>query len=402
MQVGIATADIESAAVPSRNLVFLLDVSGSMSSPDKLGLVTRGLELLVRELRSSDAVAVVTYAGASGVVLPPTSGRDQVAIRAALSSLRADGATNGASGIVLAYRLARSSFKKGAINRVILATDGDFNVGLSSEAELVRLVEQERKSGVFLTVLGVGRGNLKDSTMEMLADKGNGNYAYLDSLAEAEKVLVRESGATLHTIAQDVKFQVEFNPRLVKSYRLLGYENRRLAAQDFNDDTKDAGELGAGHQVTALYEIIPRQSEGSQGVFTGSKTIDPLKYQFPYQPTPRARASELGTLKVRYKLPEGSVSRKFELPIFERQSGASAASPELQFALGLAQWGMLLVDSEYRGSSSYQGAYSGVKMGSRGNRERLEALRLIQRAAALAREEAKESPDSDWEPEGGL
>jgi Ca-activated chloride channel family protein len=261
VHLGIQARHIEQQSVPPRNLVFLIDVSGSMQDPNKLPLLKNGLSLLARNLRSQDRISMVVYAGSSGLVLPSTTGAHQNQVLEALSRLEAGGSTNGAAGIELAYAEAQRNFIKGGVNRVILATDGDFNVGPSSEGELVRIIEEKRKSGVFLTVLGFGTGNLQDSRMEQLADKGNGNYAYIDTLDEAQKVLVRESGATLVTVAKDVKLQVEFNPAHVASYRLVGYENRTLAARDFNDDKKDAGEIGAGHTVTALYEIVPVGAE---------------------------------------------------------------------------------------------------------------------------------------------
>src|SRR5687768_16337929 len=256
-----------------RNLVFLLDVSGSMEPPDKLPLVRNAMRMLVDTLTSQDRIAIVVYAGASGLVLPSTRGDEKEVIHRALAHLEAGGSTNGAAGITLAYQIARRQFVRGGVNRVILATDGDFNVGVTSQDELIRLIEHERESGVFLSVLGVGTGNLKDSTMEKLADKGNGNYAYLDSLHEARKVLVREGGATLNAIAKDVKIQVEFNPAVVAAYRLIGYENRALRSEDFNDDRKDAGEIGEGHTVTALYEIVPAGTE------IKTPAVDPLRYQ---------------------------------------------------------------------------------------------------------------------------
>ena len=255
-----------------------------MMPPDKLPLVRNAMRMLVEFLRPRDRVAIVVYAGASGLVLPSTPGDQKEVIHRAIAQLEAGGSTNGAAGIRLAYQVARRNFIRGGVNRVVLATDGDFNVGVTSQDELVRLIEEERASGVFLSVLGVGTGNLKDSTMEKLADKGNGNYAYLDSLHEARKVLVREAGATLMTIAKDVKIQVEFNPKAVAAYRLIGYENRVLRNEDFNDDKKDAGEIGAGHSVTALYEIVPAGAE------VDAPSVDPLRYQQRPDPTRGSRA----------------------------------------------------------------------------------------------------------------
>ena len=257
VSIGLKGRAVPWEDIPPLNLVFLLDVSGSMNTQLKLPLLKSAMRLLVAELRSEDRLSIVVYAGASGLVLPPTSGADKATIRSALDSLSAGGSTAGGSGIRLAYEVARRSFDSEGVNRVILATDGDFNVGVSSQGELVRLIEAERESGVFLSVLGFGMGNLKDAHLEQLADHGNGNYAYIDSLREARRVLVQQAGSTLVTIAKDVKIQVEFNPRKVAAYRLIGYENRALRAEDFNDDRKDAGDIGAGHRVTALYEIVP-------------------------------------------------------------------------------------------------------------------------------------------------
>ena len=261
VHIGLRSKPVATADLPPNNLVFLLDVSGSMASAHKLPLLKKSFSLLARQLRPQDRISIVVYAGAAGMVLPPTSGAEKTDILATLSRLEAGGSTAGGAGIRLAYRLAREHFIQGGNNRVILATDGDFNVGVSSDGELVRMIEQERESGVFLTVLGFGTGNLKDSKMEQLADHGNGNYAYIDTLLEARRVLVEQLGATLLTVAKDVKLQVEFNPAQVRAYRLIGYENRRLRDEEFNDDRKDAGDLGAGHSVTALYEVIPAGSD---------------------------------------------------------------------------------------------------------------------------------------------
>ena len=314
---GRALGDREPAP---RNLVFLIDVSGSMMPADKLPLVRNAMRMLANVLTARDRVAIVVYAGASGLVLPSTPGDQKATIHHAIAHLESGGSTNGAAGIRLAYKVAREHFIRGGVNRVVLATDGDFNVGVTSQDELVRLIEQERASGVFLSVLGVGTGNLKDSTMERLADKGNGNYAYLDSLHEARKVLVREAGGTLVTIAKDVKIQIEFNPKAVSAYRLIGYENRVLRNEDFKDDKKDAGEIGSGHSVTALYEIIPA------GEDVGASDVDPLKYQT--RPATRARdASEVATVNVRYKAPDGDTSRLVSAVIRNRVQPMSATSP---------------------------------------------------------------------------
>ena len=301
--IGLQARRMSAERTPPRNLVFLIDVSGSMDSPDKLPLVKTAMRMLADTLTPSDRVGIVVYAGASGLVLPSTSGGRKAEIQKAIADLQPGGSTNGAAGIQLAYDIASQAFLKEGINRVILATDGDFNVGVTSQGELIRLIEEKREKGIFLSVLGVGTGNLKDSTMEKLADKGNGNYAYLDSLHEARRVLIAEAGATLVTVAKDVKIQVEFNPRTVGAYKLIGYENRILQHQDFNNDKKDAGEIGAGHTVTALYEIIP-PGEPIEG---GS--VDPLKYQDGSKANATATSDELMTVKLRYKQPDGDTSK---------------------------------------------------------------------------------------------
>ena len=337
VRIGIKGQEMREENVPARNLVFLLDVSGSMMSPRKLPLVKRGLALMTDSLRPQDSIAIVVYAGNSGLVLPATSGRERGKILKALDSMEAGGSTNGGAGIQLAYSVAQRQFKKGGINRVILATDGDFNVGTTSDGELTRLIEDKRKSGVFLTVLGFGTGNTKDSTMEMLADKGNGNYAYIDTLAEARKVLVREAGSTLVTIAKDVKLQVEMNPLKVASYKLIGYENRLLAKEDFNDDKKDAGEIGAGHTVTALYEIVPKGAPSA-----AVSTVDPLKYQAPGAPTPSAASGELMTVSVRYKPPQGDVSTKFSVVVPDQTKPIDQASDDYRFGVAVANAALVL------------------------------------------------------------
>lgn len=346
VRVGLRGMEIEEADVPPRNLVFLVDVSGSMACTEKLSLVKRAMGGLVERLRPEDHVAIVVYAGASGLVLPPTPGARRGDILVSLKRLEAGGSTNGGSGIRLAYQLAREHFDPDGINRVILATDGDFNVGITSRSELVEIIEEERESGVFLTVLGVGSGNLKDATMEQLADHGNGNYAYLDGFAEARKVLVREAGGTLVTVAKDVKLQVEFNPQRVAAYRLIGYENRRLANEDFNDDRKDAGEIGAGHSVTAFYEVVPAGTE----VDTGA--VDPLRYQDDAPAARPDRADEVLTVKVRYKAPEGGQSQLLVRTLAgELEDGE--ASQDLRFGAAVALFGMLLRDSAYRGEGDF-------------------------------------------------
>jgi len=349
VHIGVQGREIAREHVPARNLVFLLDVSGSMQDPDKLPLLKQGLTLLARDLRPEDHVSIVVYAGSSGLALPSTSGAHPDAIIDALARLEAGGSTNGAEGIELAYREAQQHFVKGGINRVILATDGDFNVGVTSEGELVRLIEKKRESGVFLTVLGFGSGNLQDSRMEQLADKGNGNYAYIDSIAEAHKVLVREAGSTLVTIAKDVKLQVEWNPAHVASYRLIGYENRALAARDFNDDKKDAGEIGAGHNVTALYEIVPAGSAEP-----GAPSVDPLRYQARPQPPEGAFDGELLTVKVRYKAPDADTSQLVTRSLSDSHRALASTSDSFRFSAAVAGFGMLLRDSKFKGGATLE------------------------------------------------
>jgi len=375
VHIGLQGKEIVASQVPTRNLVFLIDVSGSMESPDKLPLLQRGLAMLVETLRKQDRVSMVVYAGASGVVLEPTS--DQSEILAALERLRAGGSTNGGAGIELAYAIAQRTFVKGGINRVVLATDGDFNVGISSQGELVRLIEDKRKSGVFLSVLGFGTGNVQDATMEQLADKGNGNYAYIDSLAEARKVLVEEGGSTLVTIAKDVKIQVEFNPLEVSGYRLVGYENRKLAHRDFNDDSKDAGEIGAGHTVTALYEVIPAGGKVGE--------VDALKYQAAKTPTKAATSGELMTVKVRYKQPDGNASKLSSFTITPSDRPLAATSNDYRFSAAVAEFGMLLRDSKHKGDSTFAEVVDlAQRAGSANDEHRREFLTIVEQASRLA------------------
>jgi len=374
--VGLQAKRITHDETPPRNLVFLLDVSGSMMPADKLPLVKTAMRMLVDTLTAADRVAIVVYAGGSGLVLPSTPGSRKPEIQRAIADLRAGGSTNGAAGIQLAYEMAGQAFIRNGINRVILATDGDFNVGVTSQGELIRLIEEKRERGIFLSVLGVGTGNLKDSTMEKLADKGNGNYAYLDSLHEARRVLIAEAGATLATIAKDVKIQIEFNPRTVGAYKLIGYENRVLQHQDFNDDKKDAGEIGAGHSVTALYEIVP-PGEPIQG---GS--VDPLKYQDRSRPNPAAQSGELMTVKLRYKQPAGDVSRLISRVVHDR---VGSLTPQLGFAAAVAEFGMLLRKSEFKGHATWSSAQELARRfrGEDPDGYRAEFVRLLELAAAL-------------------
>ncbi len=389
VHIGLQGERIDTEDLPPSNLVFLLDVSGSMDSPDKLPLLKQGFRLLADNLRAQDRVGIVVYAGAAGVVLEPTNDKQQ--ILAALDMLQAGGSTAGGEGIKLAYNLARTHFDAEKNNRVILATDGDFNVGASSDAEMMRLIEAQRDSGVFLSVLGFGTGNLQDSKMETIADHGNGHYAYIDSINEARKVLVNEMGGTLVTIAKDVKLQVEFNPAHVAAYRLIGYENRVLADEDFNDDKKDAGELGAGHSVTALYEIVP------VGVEPPVSSVDPLKYQAQRVRGDAATSPELLTVKLRYKpaqsLPRtrsgGDTSTLLETALVDRGTALDAASEAFRFSASVAEFGLLLRDSEHEGRASFENAkmLASGALGADEHGYRAEFVRLIDTADALARAE---------------
>jgi len=378
VSIGLQGRHVARGQVPPLNLVFLLDVSGSMQDPMKLPLVKSAMRLLVSELLARDRVSIVVYAGASGLLLPPTSGDQRAAILGAIDRLEAGGSTAGGAGLLLAYGVAEQGFVEGGVNRVVLATDGDFNVGITSQGELVRLIEEKRERGVFLSVLGFGMGNLKDSTLEKLADHGNGNYAYIDSLHEARKVLVEEAGGTLVTIAKDVKVQVELNPQKVAAYRLIGYENRRLRDQDFVDDTKDAGDIGAGHCVTALYEIVP------VGVSSSAGRTDPLRYQQPRALSEAAAGDELLTVKLRYKLPDGAASRLISLPLVD--PGPRTASENLRLAAAVAGFGMLLRDSEHKGSLDFDQALA-LAQSARGadpDGYRAELVRLVRLAQALS------------------
>jgi Ca-activated chloride channel family protein len=326
LRIGVQGRNLEQWKMAPNNLVFLLDVSGSMQPPQRLPLIKSAFRLLVDQLRPEDTVAIVVYAGAAGLVLPPTSGADKDQILEALGRLEAGGSTAGGDGIELAYKVAQDHARDDANNRVILATDGDFNVGLSDLDSLQSLIEEKRKSGIFLTTLGVGDDNYRDTVLELLADKGNGNYAYLDTLKEAEKVFRHELTGTLVTIAKDVKVQLEFDPARVASYRQIGYENRALKNEDFDDDSKDAGELGAVHSVTALYELTPVEGTGG---------------------------GELAMLRLRYKEPRGESSQLLTAKAIDSNRGAYDASSDLQFAAAVAEFGMLLRNSPHRGSSSY-------------------------------------------------
>ena len=381
VRIGLKGREIEWGKRPPSNLVFLIDVSGSMTAPDKLPLLRRGLRLLADNLTENDSVAIVVYAGAAGLALAPTPGDRRERIVVALEELRAGGSTNGGEGIRLAYRVAAQGFVQGGVNRVILATDGDFNVGVTSRGALTRLVEQKARDGIFLTVLGFGTGNYKDATLERLADRGNGNYAYIDTLQEARKVLVEQASGTLVTIAKDVKIQVEFNPARVRAYRLLGYENRLLRAEDFNDDAKDAGEIGAGHTVTALYEVVPR------GVRIDLPPTDELKYRADAPPPPAAKNGDLLTVKLRYKPPGGATSTRLEFALADRGATLAAASGEFKFAAAVAAWGLLLRGSEHRGAANHglvrELAQEGLGADKGGYRK--EFIELVEKSRGLAR-----------------
>lgn len=342
LMVGLAAKDLDMSEVPNSNLVFLIDVSGSMEGEDRLGLVQRSFKLLCEELRPGDRVSIVTYANGDKVVLEGASGDEKAKICDAIEDLFASGGTNGGKGIQSAYQIAEKYFIEGGNNRVILATDGDLNIGITDEGSLTRLIQEEAKSGVFLSVLGFGWGNISDSRMEALADNGNGNYSYIDSIAEARKVLIEEMGGTLFTVAKDVKLQVEFNPNLVKGYRLIGYENRTMAAEDFADDTKDGGEIGAGHQVTALYEVALKDSK---------QEIPEVESRYGNQEeTNSALTDEYLTVNVRYKEPDGDVSKLLVYPVTKAEYHEQM-SDNLSWAAGVAQAGMLLKKSEYAGTS---------------------------------------------------
>jgi Ca-activated chloride channel family protein len=387
MRVGLKGKEIHRQERPATNLVFLVDVSGSMQDANKLPLVRESLKLLVRELGDRDRVALVVYAGRTAVVLPSTGADRKQTILEAIDALQSGGSTNGGAGITLAYQLAVDNFIKDGVNRVVLATDGDFNVGVTNQDELVRLIEEKAKSGVFFSALGYGMGNLKDSTLEKLSDKGNGNYAYIDTLAEAKKVLVEQMSGTLVTIAKDVKVQIEFNPAKVVAYRLLGYENRVLAAQDFNDDKKDAGEIGAGHTVTALYELALVGTSVIQ--VQKLPKVDPLKYQPQPKRTVAADApihDELLTLKLRYKAPDGDVSKLIERPVKGQPKPYAKAGVDFKFSAAVAAFGLLLRQSEHRGTATYDAvlemAQEGIGRDVGGYRK--EFVALVRKARDLA------------------
>jgi Ca-activated chloride channel family protein len=384
VHIGLQGKKIPTENLPSSNLVFLIDVSGSMNSANKLPLLKSAFKMLVEELRDQDRVAIVVYAGAAGLVLPSTPGSDKEKIIQALDRLEAGGSTAGGAGIKLAYEVALQNFRKEGNNRIILATDGDFNVGASSNAEMERLIEQKRDQGVFLTVVGFGMGNYKDDKMEILADKGNGNYAYIDNLQEARKVFVSEFGGTLFTIAKDVKFQIEFNPTKVQAYRLIGYENRRLQNEDFNDDKKDAGELGSGHTVTALYEIIP---VGVESEFV--KTVDPMKYQTNKTEAVGSRTNELLTLKLRYKKPDGDISKLIMTTVIDKDKNWKQTSDNFRWSAAVAEFGMLLRESKFSQNADMESVLKLAKDAKGPDDEgyRSEFIRLVESSRFLASRE---------------
>jgi len=344
IHIGLQGKKLSKAEQKPSNLVFLIDVSGSMNSPKKLPLLQRSFNLLVDQLKPEDQVALAVYAGAAGLVLPSTSGSNKEVIKDAINKLQAGGSTAGGAGIKLAYKIAKQNLIPGGNNRVILATDGDFNIGISSTSELTRFIEKKRDDGIFLTVLGFGMGNYKDYRLQELADRGNGNHAYIDNILEAQKVLVHDLTATLFTIAKDVKIQVEFNPVKIKSYRLIGYENRELNDEDFVDDTKDAGEIGAGHTVTALYEIVPADDKNS-------KTYD-LKYTERTIKKDAVKTDEILTVRIRYKQPDGKTSKEFSSVLKGEPAKLAGTSNNFRFSAAVAEFAMVLRDSEFKGTAN--------------------------------------------------
>lgn len=381
VKIGLKARNIAGDNLPASNFVFLIDVSGSMYGATRLDLVKSSLKLLVNNLREKDRVAIVVYAGAAGEVLPSTPGSNKQKIKEALENLSAGGSTAGGAGIQLAYKIAKKNLIKNGNNRIILCTDGDFNVGVSNNDGLQKLIEEERKSGVFLSILGYGMGNYKDNKMQTLAQAGNGNHAYIDNLQEANKVLVNEFGATMYTVAKDVKLQIEFNPSKVQAYRLVGYETRLLNKEDFNDDTKDAGEMGAGHTVTAFYEVIP---VGVKSNLIGN--VDPLKYQKEIKTDLPSYGlhPDLLTVKLRYKQPNSDTSKKIEVPLID--NNGDNVSDDFRFASAVAMFGQLMKDSQYKGTGSYDKAIALAQKGYSSDEQgyRREFVRLIETAKGLA------------------
>ncbi len=382
VRIGLQAKDIDTTKLPPSNLVFLIDVSGSMNHANKLPLLKKSMLMLVDQLTARDRISIVVYAGADYVVLEPTAGDKTTTIKKAINSLNSGGSTHASSGITTAYKLARQVFMPGGNNRIILASDGDFNVGITSRDQLEKLIAKERESGIYLTVLGFGMGNYHDDTMEILADKGNGNYSYIDSLLEAKKVLVKERIRTLFTLARDVKLQIEFNPAKVGAYRLLGYENRVLADEDFNNDKKDAGEIGVGHTVTALYELMP----------TDDKTlpsVDPLKYQSTTHTS--ENSAEILTIKLRYKPLKSKKSSLIDQPVIDRNVALKQTSNDFRFAASVAGFGMMLKKSKYTADFTYDQLISLAKKakGTDGDGYRAECIRLMETAQLLVDSEKK-------------
>ncbi|MGA3006493.1 MAG: von Willebrand factor type A domain-containing protein [Opitutaceae bacterium] len=384
VRIGLKARDVTAAARPAANLVFLIDVSGSMDEPDKLPLLQQSLRLLLGQLRADDRVAIVTYAGESSLALPSTPASHRREIAEVLDALHAAGSTNGGRGLELAYDIAKANFITGGVNRVILATDGDFNVGLTDEGGLVRLVEEKARSGVELTALGFGTGNYKDAMFKQLADKGHGNYGYVDTPDEARKLLAEQVGGTLVTVARDVKAQVEFNPAKVVAYRLIGYDDRVLKKEDFNHDAITAGEVGAGRTVTALYEIVPAGAEPP-----ATPGVDALKYGKAERREPRVErpeSAELLTVKVRYTPPEGGASRRLEFPLTDRGAAFAEASADFKFAAAVAGFGMILRDSPYKGSATWAAVeqWAGQGLGTDAGGWRAEFVGLVRQAGKLS------------------
>jgi Ca-activated chloride channel family protein len=388
--IGLQGKNIPVDKLPPSNLVFLIDVSGSMMDENKLPLVKASMKMLTDQLRENDRISIVVYAGRAGVALSSTDGSEKMKIKTAIDALEAGGSTAGGAGIQMAYKIAQQNFMKEGNNRIILCTDGDFNVGVSSDDDLVRMIEQERNKGIYLTVLGYGMGNYKDNKMQQLADKGNGNHAYIDGLSEAKKVLVNEFGGTLFTIAKDVKLQLEFNPALVAGYRLIGYENRMLNKEDFNDDKKDAGELGSGHTVTALYEIIPA---GIKSPFL--KEVDPLKYQDNKKKKASSFNDELVTIIFRYKAQGGDESKLIVHSVNNESISFKNTSDNFRFATSVAGFAMLLRDSEYKENAKYSVILqmAGASLGKDEEGYRKEFISLVKKAAGLKNDVVKAEDD---------
>jgi Ca-activated chloride channel family protein len=378
VRIALKAKDVPKENLPPSNLVFLIDVSGSMSDENKLPLVKQAMKALVQQLRPQDRVAIVVYAGAAGLALPSTSGGEKKTILDVLDHLEAGGSTAGGEGIKLAYSTAAANFKSEGNNRVIIATDGDFNVGPSSDGDLLHIIEKERDKGIFLSVLGFGMGNYKDSKLELLSDKGNGNYAYIDNFEEARRTFVTEFGGTLYTVAKDVKLQIEFNPKYVQAYRLVGYENRMLQNEDFNNDKKDAGEMGAGHTVTALYEVIPAGNNTD-----AISWVDPLKYQ--QQTIIGGNNAEVLTVKLRYKQPQSNSSQLLSQVLPWKNQPVTATAPDFQMATAVAAFGLLLRNSEYKGQATYDQVLTlaGKAKGEDPEGYRAEFIQLVKKAMII-------------------